>query len=50
MGGSFSWVVLFVGGLVVRAPLFGVYTRAPEFWKPPNELPSTLLVGSKDMH
>ena len=38
MSVSITWVGLFVGVLTIRALLFGVSIRAPDFWKLPYSL------------
>ena len=49
MAVSRKWGVLFVGVLIKGALLVGVYSRAPDFWKPPQGLqnaPKPIHLGS----
>ena len=46
---SVHWGLLFVGVLKIRALLFEIHNRTPDFWKLTDELLSTFLVSPKDM-
>ena len=42
MAVSGSWGLLLVGALMMRALLFGVYVRVPDFWETPTSEPKNL--------